>query len=120
MLSLFQVLITWHSLSFPDRVVSASSAYSDVLSVSADNRTLRLLPFDSREYSSAIHATSYRCRASNAMGVIESAAVDVRASKPNDDIRYRRCFKNMSVGEPIESVQKSGMLRSLLWSHIYF
>ena len=83
----FQVIITWHSLSFPDRVVSASSAYSDVLSVSADNRTLRLLPFDSRDYSSAIHATSYRCRASNAMGVIESAAVDVRASKQNDDIR---------------------------------
>ena len=77
----FQVVLTWHSLSFPDRVVSASAAYSDVLSVSADNRTLHLLPFDSRKYSSAIHATSYQCRAHNAMGVIESTVVDVRASK---------------------------------------
>ena len=73
-----QVSVTWHSLGYPARVVSASS---DVLAVSADNRTLRFLPFSARAYSSAVHAASYQCRARNAMGVIESAVVDVRASE---------------------------------------
>jgi hypothetical protein len=80
-LGMFQILITWHSLSFPDRVVSSSTAYGDVLEVSPDNKTLRFLPFASEKYSSAIHATSYQCRATNEMGSIESTTVDIRAGK---------------------------------------
>ena len=51
----------------------------EFVSLSNDNRTLNFHPFSSSEYSSEIHASTYKCIAKNKAGIIASPEIDLRA-----------------------------------------
>ena len=51
----------------------------EFVSLSNDNRTLTFHPFSSSEYSSEIHASTYKCIAKNKAGIIASPEIDLRA-----------------------------------------
>ena len=51
----------------------------EFVSLSNDNRTLTFHPFSSSEYSSEIHASTYKCIAKNKAGIIASPEIDLKA-----------------------------------------
>lgn len=49
--------------------------------ISSNGRYLRLMPFKNNQFQADIHATEYRCIASNSHGTIHSKSVQVQAGK---------------------------------------